>query len=69
MKKPKLKLFHCALFINDEKEDGPTIIEDIIEAKDEEWAVSELLSREAIKRKMAYYWLKEKVIDSLVKPV
>jgi len=63
----KLKKFHCCLFIDDGLE-YDTIVEDVIEAKNESNAVSILLSNEAIKRNMFYYWPKEKVIDSLAKP-
>ena len=63
--KEKNKKFNCCIFIDDGNE-YDTIIEGVIEAKNEQWAVSELLSREARKRNIAYYWLKEKVIDSLV---
>ena len=61
-----MKKFDCAIFIDDGHELN-TIIEDVIKAKNEKMAVSELLSREARKRNVAYYWLKEKVIDSLAK--
>jgi hypothetical protein len=63
----RLQKFDCAIFIDDglEKE---TILEDVIEARNETFAVSELLSREAIRRKTLYWLLKEKVLSALAKP-